>query len=60
MIVRKDGQSPAEGDPVRLTPEDSLSLIHELTRTAWSLSGKPFPRYTRATMPVRIVPNKAD
>ena len=56
--IRKDGHGPAEGDPVRLTPEQSVSLVYELTLTAWALSGKPFPQYTRATMPVRLVTSK--
>ncbi|HWN71639.1 MAG TPA: hypothetical protein VNM90_28575 [Haliangium sp.] len=58
MTIRKDGQSPAEGDPVHLTPEQSLSLVYELTLAAWTLSGKPFPQYTRATMPIRLVTSK--
>lgn len=61
MTLRKDGQRPAEGYPVRLTPEERLSLVHELTLSAWAaLSGEPLPRYTRATMPIRIVTGKAE
>jgi hypothetical protein len=58
VTIRKDGQSPAEGDPVHLTPEQSVALVYELTLTAWALSGKPFPQYTRATMPIRRVTSK--
>jgi hypothetical protein len=60
MTLRKDGQRPAEGDPVRLTPEECLALVHELTLSAWALSGEPLPQYTRATMPIRIVTGKAE
>lgn len=60
MTLRKDGQSPAEGELVHLSPEESLSLVHELTLSAWALSGKPFPHYTRATIPIRIVTGKAE
>jgi hypothetical protein len=60
MTLRKDGQHSSEGDPVRLTPEESLSLVHELTLSAWALSGKPLPQYTRATTPIRIVKGKAE
>lgn len=60
VTIRKDGQGPAEGDPVHLTPEQSVSLVYELTLTAWTLSGKPFPQYTRATMPIRLVTGKAE
>lgn len=45
---------------MRLTPEESLSLVHELTLSAWALSGKPLPQYTRATTPIRIVKGKAE
>jgi hypothetical protein len=60
MTVRKDGQHASEGDAVRLTPEESLSLVHELTLSAWALSGKPLPQYTRATTPIRIIKGKAE
>ena len=47
-------------DPVRLTPEQAVSLVYELTLTAWSLSGRSLPQYTRATMPVRKVRSGAE
>lgn len=60
MTIRHGGQSPGRGDPVHLHPEQSLSLVYELTLAAWSLSGKPVPQCTRATMPIRRVTSKAE
>jgi hypothetical protein len=36
------------------TADERLALVTELSRRAWQLTGKPFPSYTRATMPVRV------
>jgi hypothetical protein len=36
------------------TLEQRLAAVAELTATAWRLSGRPFPIYTRATMPVVV------
>lgn len=60
MILHKGESSAPGSDPAPLTPEQAVSLVHELTLAAWSLAGRPLPRYTRDTIPVRIVPNEAD
>jgi len=36
------------------TADERLALLTELSRRAWELTGRPFPSYTRATMPVRV------
>jgi hypothetical protein len=48
--------SEAAGDGrVGGTAEERLALLAELSHRAWLLTGRPFPEYTRATMPVRII-----
>lgn len=37
------------------TPEQRLAMMWELALGAWSLTGQPFPTYTRAEMPCRII-----
>lgn len=61
MTLRK-GELSALGssDPVPLTPEESVSLVYELTLAAWSLAGKSLPQYTRDTIPVRMITGEAD
>lgn len=39
-----------EGDPAEL-----MAMVIELSARAWELSGRPFPAYTRATMPGRVL-----
>lgn len=36
------------------TADERLALVTELSRRAWESSGRPFPSYTRATIPVRV------
>lgn len=38
--------------------EAAVSLATRLSRMAWALSGRPFPTYTRAEIPVRFVERK--
>ena len=47
--------SPAAADS-RLGADaaERLRMLAELSHMAWVESGRPFPRYTRATMPVRL------
>lgn len=47
--------SAAAGDArVSGTPSDRLALVGELSMRAWKLTGRPLPRYTRPTMPIRL------
>lgn len=59
MHMRKRGAHDPGPDPVRLSPEQAVSLVHELTVTAWSLAGKALPTYTRSTIPMRVISNDA-
>ncbi len=36
------------------TIDERVAAVAELTMEAWRASGRPFPVYTRATMPVSI------
>lgn len=36
------------------TVEERLEAVEQLTMVAWRLSGRPFPVYTRATMPIVV------
>jgi len=38
------------------TPAERVALVATLSRDAWALTGVPLPSYTRATMPVRLIP----
>jgi DMSO/TMAO reductase YedYZ molybdopterin-dependent catalytic subunit len=60
MTLHKGEASSPGSNPAPLTPEQAVSLVHELTLAAWSLAGRPLPRYTRETIPLRIVTNDAD
>jgi len=40
--------------PCPSTAAERIALVTRLAREMWALSGKPRPRYTRATMPVVV------
>ncbi len=46
----------AGAPPAPATAAERVALTVELSALAWSLSGKPWPRYDRHTMPVRVKP----
>ena len=49
-------RSDAAGDGrVGGTAEERLKLLEELSREMWIQTGRPFPKYTRAEMPVRVI-----
>lgn len=48
-------QDPDSGDlSSELDRDQRVALVWELSRRMWELTGRPVPRYDRATMPVRI------
>ena len=53
--VYRLGQEPAQGLLPDTTAEQRVALVWELTRRMWSLTGRPFPEYDRATMPCRVI-----
>lgn len=55
-ILRKTSLDGAGDDPIPLWGEEAISLVHELTRSSWSLAGKDWPSYTRAEIPCRFIP----
>ncbi|MBK9386921.1 MAG: hypothetical protein IPN34_19070 [Planctomycetes bacterium] len=48
------GAEPSEDLSATTTAEERLAMVEELSRQAWELSGRPWPSYTRAEIPVRI------
>jgi len=52
--VYRLGEEP-EDDLSETTPEQRLAMIWELSVDAWTLSGRPFPEYSRAETPVRVI-----
>lgn len=44
----------ADEPPCPPTVAERLTLVFQLSREAWELSGRPFPSYARTAMPVRI------
>jgi hypothetical protein len=48
------GAEPSENLSATTTAEERLAMVEELSRQAWELSGRPWPSYTRAEIPVRI------
>jgi hypothetical protein len=48
------GSAEAADGRVAGTPEQRLELLRELSERMWALTGRPLPRYTRATMPVKL------
>ena len=42
------------------TVAERIALVAELSRQAWMLTGKPFPSYTRGTMPIVIRPLRSN
>jgi hypothetical protein len=47
--------SPEAGDSrMGGTMDERVAAVTELTLEAWRLSGRPFPAYTRATMPIVV------
>ncbi len=54
MTARVVPQGSAEASDSRMggSVADRVAAVTLLTLEAWRLSGRPFPVYTRATMPV--------
>lgn len=48
------GSAEARDPRLGTTARERLDMLAELSRLAWSAAGRPFPRYTRSTMPIRL------
>jgi len=53
--VRLVSLEEAATDPFPVSGLEGILLAWELSKQAWSLSGKPFPSYDRANLPIRLV-----
>jgi hypothetical protein len=49
------GDEPLTDDRDRSSVDERLALVWVLTREQWLLAGLPYPDYTRAEMPGRVV-----
>lgn len=49
-----------ETDPWPTRGVEAISLVTQITRSAWNLAGKPWPQYERENMPVTCIPHLED
>jgi hypothetical protein len=56
MTARVVSLRSAEAEDARMggSAEERVAAVSELTAEAWRLSGRPFPTYSRATMPIVV------
>ncbi len=61
MTVRVVPLTSREASESRVggTPSERLALLTELSLSAWALTGRPFPTYTRAMTPISVRPLRA-
>lgn len=53
--VYRPGEEPRDDLTALTTPEQRIEMVAELSRRMWELSGRPFPSYDLAHMPVRVI-----
>jgi hypothetical protein len=49
------GEEPGDDLSAVTTVAERIDMVAELSRRMWELTGQPFPSYTRATMPGRVI-----
>ena len=49
------GEEPGDDLSSLSTPEERLTMLGELSRRMWALTGRPVPSYARSSMPGRVV-----
>lgn len=54
LIRTRLGAPEVDADPI--DGPEAISLVTQLTRQSWTLSGQPWPTYRRAEIPCRFVP----
>ncbi|MDQ3225311.1 MAG: hypothetical protein M3Q50_01590 [Chloroflexota bacterium] len=54
--VHRLGEEPRDDLRVCTSANERLALVAELTREMWALAGLEMPTYSRAQIPVAIVP----
>lgn len=55
-IITRHALDDGGPDTVPVRGPDAISLVTRLTREAWSLSGRPWPDYDRASTSYRFRP----
>jgi hypothetical protein len=50
------GEEPGDDLRQHTSPAERLTLVAELTREMWTLTGREIPSYARSDMPVAVVP----
>ncbi len=50
------GQEPGNDLSAWTTAEERIAMMWPLALEAWTLTGRPWPRYARTEAPVRCVP----
>jgi hypothetical protein len=56
VVAMRDAARSSDNLAGTLPPAELVALVWELSARMWELAGRPGPVYTRATMPVRVVP----
>jgi len=54
-VYRLGEEPPGDDLSAVTTPEQRIEMVWELTARMWELTGRPFPSYTRAEMPGRVI-----
>lgn len=57
VTIRRVGFDERDAEEPRVAGAAGIELAAQLTRAAWALSGRPFPRYTREETPYAFVPS---
>jgi hypothetical protein len=57
LVVRRFelGDEPSDDISDTTTAAERLAMMWPLALRAWSLTGRPFPEYTRSEIPSRII-----
>ena len=57
-ILRRTNLKRDEEDLSPVSGAEALSLVTQLTRESWSVSGRSVPTYARDSIPCRFVPGR--
>lgn len=52
--IHRLGEEPRDDLLQSTTAEERLRILRELSERAWTLTGRPWPSYSRDEMPVRV------
>jgi hypothetical protein len=55
VVIRPLGVMPSDDLADALTAEERIALVWTLSARMWELTGRPFPTYARADIPVSVV-----